>query len=411
MLTDFLAERRRHLDAAARAVRDECFVQPDFLNDVEEQLLERFRLDEVALGDTSIDEDVGQERVSTTDPRVLRPGETSRVITVDVYVVMIPVGGGTELLSYWPPDVKAIEPDERAWLDPRVPCIRIPARAEPDDKSGRTTGQFLMEQERNIRVLVAATNVAVRAWNADLPDRVRDLLERQRSRYEARTSVRSNLGFPVASPTPKPIPHHLPRETRSPRSPLQLEGGDYPLLGEEDLAEVVRAIRRWADFAAENLSTVAGKDESALRDLLLHSLNAKWAGTAETFSKLGRTDIRLVVATAAATGVSDLLFKAECKKWRHAGSATEAFVQLTTRYLTNRETRAALIFFVSNPKDLRKARDRAVERLVQRHGASISGELSGWPLLDVPHPEHPDRTIHLVVAIVDTTGGQMATRR
>ncbi len=149
---------------------------------------------------------------------------------------------------------------------------------------------------------------------------------------------------------------------------------------------------------------VRGKGENEMRDALLHDLNGHWSATGETFSKMGKTDIRVVFAEAAETGVSDLIFKAECKIWDDVGCVTEAFEQLTERYLTNREHRTALIFFVRDPQQFRSANERAVVRLVERHGGVDTGEeISGWAVVDVPHPDDQDRTVRVVVIVIDVS--------
>jgi hypothetical protein len=197
----------------------------------------------------------------------------------------------------------------------------------------------------------------------------------------------------------------LPRPAERPRKPKVVEGGDYPLLDDDDFAEVMGVIRRWADFIPEHPEVVRGKNEEALRDDVLHDLNTRgWSATGETFSKLGKSDIRVVVDTALATGVSDIVFKAECKVWDDAGAVSDAFVQLTERYLTGRETRAALIMFIRHRSDFRHARERAIRRLIDHHGAVlVDNEVAGWPLLDAPHPRQPETTIRIVVALVDVS--------
>lgn len=282
-LKGFLALRTRHIDAAVRAIPEDQLGRADLLVGIEADLVDRYLLDELAVGETAIDADVSQQRASTSDPRLLRPGESSRVITVDVFTAMIPISGAMMLLAYWPPNVTAAEPTERVWLDPRVPCIRIPALAELGDVDGATTANFIREQDATIRKLVAATNTAVAQWNANVPEVIRGLVEREKTRLAQSTSQRDKLGFPVATAVSRAIAYRLPRQRPTPRAPIELEHGDYPLLADEDLAEVVAVIRRWADYIPEHPSVIEGKDEPALRDELLHNLNTKWPGTAETF--------------------------------------------------------------------------------------------------------------------------------
>ena len=186
-------------------------------------------------------------------------------------------------------------------------------------------------------------------------------------------------------------------------APPKLERGDYPLLTDDDLQDVMLQVRSWSDYIPEHPSVASARDEEPLRDSLLHSLNSRWRGTAETFSQSGKTDIRVLVNTADVTGSSDAVFKAECKIYKDAGDVTEAFEQLTKRYLTLRESRTAVVLFVRDRKLFPKVRARAVKRLTERHGGKQVAEVAGWPTLDLPHPDDAERTVRVVVAIIDVS--------
>ncbi len=375
------------------------------------ELVERFSYEELQLGETTIDAEVGRESVILDDPRHLGPSQRPRQVTVDVFTGRIPVTGDSDLLRFWPPQARAPEPSERNWFDPRTRSILIPARRElGDDTSGSQTRRFIGRENETIRTLVACTNTAVHAWNLSLPELVQDLLRQQRAFVERRASVQADLGFPIAPASGHAVPYRLPRAPQRKRV-IQLESGEYPLLGEDDLADVARVIRRWADFIPEHPAVVIGKDEEALRDEILHHLNGQFpSATGETFSKAGKTDIRVVVATAVETGVSDLVFKAECKIWDGPKSALRAANQLADRYITFRETRAMILLFVRRRSDLASVRQNAVEYLVANAGAVLlEREVSGWPMIRVQHPERSDRVLEVVIATIDVSAQDSPT--
>jgi hypothetical protein len=89
-------------------------------------------------------------------------------------------------------------------------------------------------------------------------------------------------------------------------------------------------------------SIYQGKDEEALRDVLLLSLKGQFGDiasiTGESFNKRGKTDILLKQNNTT-------LFVAECKIWSGEKHFQEAITQLFS-YLTWRDTQAALIVFV-----------------------------------------------------------------
>lgn len=153
-------------------------------------LFDRFRLEELVLGETTIDPEVGQERVRVTDPRMLGPGESSRVITVDQFNAVIPVFGDTELLAFWPPDVRATEPTlctgvarpaDAVHPDPRTRRAERPlwgGRATLPPGARHQCSQACHRYQRNCRRV-----------DADLPELIRELVTRQKRRLDDRTHL------------------------------------------------------------------------------------------------------------------------------------------------------------------------------------------------------------------------------
>jgi hypothetical protein len=89
-----------------------------------------------------------------------------------------------------------------------------------------------------------------------------------------------------------------------------------------------------------------GKDEEGLRDQFLFVLETRYVGTTatgETFNRSGKTDIMLKYADDGSN-----LFVAECKFWRGSSEFLKAITQLFERYLTWRDSKVALILFVTN---------------------------------------------------------------
>lgn len=88
--------------------------------------------------------------------------------------------------------------------------------------------------------------------------------------------------------------------------------------------------------------TYAVHDEEELRHIILSHLKTHFEGaaTAETFRKLGKTDIHISEKDRAA-------FVAECKIWAGASQLNAALDQLLG-YLTWRDCKAALVIFNKN---------------------------------------------------------------
>ena len=93
-------------------------------------------------------------------------------------------------------------------------------------------------------------------------------------------------------------------------------------------------------------STYLGKDEESLRDQFLLILETRYEGTTatgETFNSGGKTDIILKYAKDGSN-----LFVAECKFWHGTVEFHNAISQLFDRYLTWRDSKTALMLFVTN---------------------------------------------------------------
>lgn len=92
-------------------------------------------------------------------------------------------------------------------------------------------------------------------------------------------------------------------------------------------------------------STYSGKSEPEIRDLFLWLLETRYesaTATGETFNKEGKTDILIKYAKDGSN-----LFVAECKKWTGSKGLSDGISQLFDRYLTWRDSKAALMVFVS----------------------------------------------------------------
>jgi hypothetical protein len=112
-------------------------------------------------------------------------------------------------------------------------------------------------------------------------------------------------------------------------------------------------------------------EEEEIRDILLVSLNASYAGeaTAETFSAQGKTDIYISVEGKS-------IFIAELKFWRGQQNLTEALDQLLS-YLTWRKTKTALIILNRNKdfgRTLSQIRPTAEKHKCFKRFLSMEGE-------------------------------------
>lgn len=116
-----------------------------------------------------------------------------------------------------------------------------------------------------------------------------------------------------------------------------------PILQEEVYRDIREVLYNVGKAIERKPSLYKDKHEEDLRDVFLLFLETRYeatTGVGEAFNKKGKTDILLKYAKDGTN-----LFVAECKFWKGQKKLTEGIDQLLG-YLTHRDTKTALIFFV-----------------------------------------------------------------
>lgn len=121
-----------------------------------------------------------------------------------------------------------------------------------------------------------------------------------------------------------------------------------PILQQEVYADIREVLYNVGKAIERKPSIYKDKHEEDLRDVFLLFLETRYeatTGVGEAFNKKGKTDILLKYAKDGTN-----LFVAECKFWKGQKEFLKAIDQLLG-YLTHRDSKTALIFFV-NQKEL-----------------------------------------------------------
>jgi len=116
-----------------------------------------------------------------------------------------------------------------------------------------------------------------------------------------------------------------------------------PILQQEVYNDIKEVLYNVGKAIERKPSIYKDKHEEDLRDIFLLFLETRYestTGVGEAFNKKGRTDILLKYAKDGTN-----LFVAECKIWKGQKKLSEAIDQLLG-YLTHRDSKTALIFFV-----------------------------------------------------------------
>lgn len=141
-----------------------------------------------------------------------------------------------------------------------------------------------------------------------------------------------------------------------PKVDKKKEFASVPTMTKTMYADIIKVIYDAGKSMEKKPALYIDKDEEGLRDQFLFILETRYesiTATGETFNKKGKTDIILKYSADSSN-----LFVAECKFWKGAGEFHKAINQLFDRYLTWRDSKVALIFFVTN-KDFSKTIETA----------------------------------------------------
>lgn len=142
------------------------------------------------------------------------------------------------------------------------------------------------------------------------------------------------------------IPTIKKKDIPQPKVSKNVEFSSEPTMSMNMYNDILKVIYDLGKSVEKKPSTYQGKDEEALRDQILLFLETRYDGTTatgETFNRGGKTDIILKYANDNSN-----LFVAECKFWHGTSGFLKAISQLFDRYLTWRDSKAALILFVTN---------------------------------------------------------------
>lgn len=210
---------------------------------------------------------------------------------------------------------------------------------------------------------------------ATVESRKTDLLEMRKT--EAQLGVPIEPDNAIAETYEVPILKH-----RKPVRPVSRRTNESfepePSIGEIDFMNIITDIGSVLSMFERLAVTHAESKEERLRDQIIVQLHSVYgAGSAESFSKRGKTDIYLPWGDHA-------VFLAECKWWNGPKAFKDKVLpQLLDRYIVWRDTHAAIILFIKN-KNVSSVISQATE-LIRQHprfveDASPIGEVQTFML-------------------------------
>jgi hypothetical protein len=186
------------------------------------------------------------------------------------------------------------------------------------------------------------------SWNNEVASLVNSNFNAQKNKFQeendffAAINVKVNPNTSSVFTAPTVQKKIIPQPTVSKSKEFSPE----PTMSKEMYNDILTVIYDSGKNMEKKPSLYQGKDEESLRDQFLFVLETRYEGTTatgETFNRGGKTDIILKYAKDASN-----LFVAECKFWHGGSEFLKAISQLFDRYLTWRDSKAALLLFVTN---------------------------------------------------------------
>lgn len=201
--------------------------------------------------------------------------------------------------------------------------------------------------------------IDVRAFNENLPPRVKHLVKDRKAKLLASRNVEAELGIPVRSrqgPGTYSVPAKPKRVALRP-PPTAAPFKPEPALAGEVYEETIRLITAWGRSLERTPEVFASIGEEDLRAHILVMLNAQFEGEAggELFNGLGKTDILVRVQDRN-------VFIGECKIWSGPAAFNEAIDQLLG-YVVWRDSKAAIVLFIRDRKNPTEVIQKAVTAL------------------------------------------------
>nr|GEY91381.1 hypothetical protein [Tanacetum cinerariifolium] len=213
---------------------------------------------------------------------------------------------------------------------------------------------------------IPSVNKEAESFNRQIQYAFESTYEVRRQKALAENSFFEKLGISVIPGTsetykvPSLVKKRIPEPTLDSNIPKKYT--QTPELDDALYNDIIGYVYKAFKSVEKKPSVYQVKGEEELRDYLLPILENHYENTTvtgETFNKGGKTDI--LIRNTDGTN----LFVAECKYWKGEVGFLDTINQLFDRYLTWRDSKTALIFFVEN-KEFSKVL-LAIKEVIKKH--------------------------------------------
>lgn len=331
----------------------------EFVNDYRKSLFERIEKLEIT-DNTNISELVERLKSEfTIYPIVLGPAEPSqpKETTKKMYnpwgqlvnqnvleiIVTIPFEGNYKLFDCMPSRSTVVYLEENVVIGKSNIKATITLTQFDQNAYFSEVNKIISTVSTNLPTIHAETI----PWNDRLENLIQQALENRKEVVSKKFDFMKKIGLKV---NPKSTEYLVPPAitkkaipTPATETSKTVAKEKVPILQEEVYTDIREVLYNVGRAIERKPSIYKDKHEEDLRDIFLLFLETRYedtTGVGEAFNKKGKTDILLKYAKDGTN-----LFVAECKFWKGQKKLTEGIDQLLG-YLTHRDTKTALIFFV-----------------------------------------------------------------
>jgi hypothetical protein len=248
---------------------------------------------------------------------------------------------------------------------------------------------------RNIAQQAVNVQREVDAYNATLEQRVSEQVRGRKQELLKQTKLVEQLGVPFKAKAEVPDTFVIPTPRKrpviaKPVAPVSSYTPE-PTLDDETYRHILKLCQGTGTEIERHPSIYAGKDEETLRDHFIMVLSPHFESvTGETFNRQGKTDILI-------RHEGKNVFVAECKFWRGSKQHGETIDQVLS-YLTWRDSKAAILYFVKN-KNLKPVLEQIADE-TPKHVAFVEfkgNPMEGWFDFRFHLPKDETRNVFLAV--------------
>jgi hypothetical protein len=233
-----------------------------------------------------------------------------------------------------------------------LPCIKFSlnikrTELEKQDDPQKYIASRFENEFGSCKKMIAYVNNDVNAYNSQLEKNINKLLNDRKNKASSFYCLAEKLNISLKINDQmlngNRIPLTLKKEVR--KFPDQQKKEESWCLSDEDYSYIKKVISQQCISFEHSPGTCQKLEEEDLRDMLLGTLNTHFDSMAsgETFSKNGKTDIRIQFKNKSA-------YIAECKIWYGISEFKKAITQLFS-YTTWRDIKTSLIIFNKENKD------------------------------------------------------------